>query len=70
MSVFRVPLPRNEPVRDYAPGSADRAALDQALADLKAKKLDIPMVIGGQEVRTGKKIEIRCPHNVGRVSSG
>ena len=67
MSVFRVPLPRNEPVRDYAPGSADRAALDQALADLKAKKLDIPMVIGGQEVRTGKKIEIRCPHNLKKL---
>ena len=64
MSIFRVPPPKNEPVRDYAPGSADRAALTKALAELKSKPLDIPLVIGGRPVATGKKIEVRSPHNL------
>jgi len=64
MSVFRVPVPRNEPVRDYAPGSADRAALDKALAELKANPIEIPSVIGGLDITTDKKIAIHCPHNL------
>jgi len=63
MSIYRVPSPRNEPVRDYAPGSADKAALDRAIADLKQQTLEIPMVLGGQPVTTGKKVDIRAPHN-------
>ncbi len=64
MSTFRVPIPKNEPVRDYAPGSNDRDKLVKALAELKANPIDIPMVINGQDTTTGKKIEIRSPHNL------
>lgn len=67
MSLFTVPVPRNEPVRDYAPGSADRASLDAALAQLKANPIEIPMVIGGNEIRTDNKIEMRSPHNLKMV---
>ncbi|MEW5796769.1 MAG: L-glutamate gamma-semialdehyde dehydrogenase [Candidatus Zixiibacteriota bacterium] len=63
MSLFRVPEPKNEPVRDYAPGSADRAALVKAIAELKAHPIEITSIIGGKEIKGGKKIEIRCPHN-------
>ena len=63
MGIYRAPAPANEPVRDYAPGSADRAELEKALAQLKRKPLEIPMLIGGKRVRTGKKIEIRAPHD-------
>ena len=63
-AIFRVPAPVNEPIRSYAPGTADRAALKRAIADLKSKQLDIPMFIGGQEVRTGKTVHIHPPHEI------
>ncbi|RKX24392.1 MAG: 1-pyrroline-5-carboxylate dehydrogenase [Candidatus Zixiibacteriota bacterium] len=67
MSAFNVPVPTNEPVRDYEPGSADRAALVKALAELKANPIEIPIVIDGKDVTTGNKIEIRSPHNLKMV---
>ena len=51
-AIFQLPKPINEPVLSYAPGSAERAALKKALAEAKASVRDIPMIIGGQEVRT------------------
>ncbi len=54
--------PKNEPVLNYGPGSNERKELQKALAALKAKKRDIPMIIDGEEVRTEKKREIRPPH--------
>lgn len=59
--------PKNEPVRNYEPGSADRKQLQEAIADLKKKKRDIPMYIGGKEVRTDKKVEIRPPHELNHL---
>ncbi len=59
--------PKNEPVRSYAPGSADAENLKQAIAELKAQQRDIPMYINGKEVRTGKTKEIRPPHEIGHV---
>ncbi len=67
MGNFRIPAPKNEPVLNYAPGSPERAALQKALAELKAKPIEIPMVIGGKEIRTGQKIEIRSPHNLKQI---
>ncbi len=67
MGNYRVPTPKNEPVLNYAPGSPERAAIQKALAELKAKPIEIPMYIGGKEVRTGTKIEIRSPHNLKQV---
>ncbi|HUP42103.1 MAG TPA: 1-pyrroline-5-carboxylate dehydrogenase, partial [Thermoanaerobaculia bacterium] len=52
-AVFNVPEPENEPVRDYAPGSPERASLKAKLDELLKEELEIPLVIGGEEVRTG-----------------
>ncbi|MBD3258889.1 aldehyde dehydrogenase family protein, partial [candidate division GN15 bacterium] len=67
MSIFTVPFPENEPVRSYAPGSDDRKALEAAIKELKSNPIEIPMVIGGEEIKTGKKVEIRSPHNLKQV---
>jgi 1-pyrroline-5-carboxylate dehydrogenase len=60
---FNVPTPQNEPVLNYGPRSVERAALKVALDEARSKKIDIPMYIGGKEVYTGKKLEIRPPHD-------
>ena len=60
---YNVPVPVNEPVKSYAPGSPERAELKKTLAEYRNKKVDIPMYIGGEEVRTGNKIEINPPHD-------
>ncbi|MEP6712653.1 MAG: L-glutamate gamma-semialdehyde dehydrogenase [Ferruginibacter sp.] len=59
---FYYPIPVNEPVLNYAPGSAEKLALKTVLKELKNSKIDVPMYIGGEEVRTGNTIEIRPPH--------
>jgi 1-pyrroline-5-carboxylate dehydrogenase len=60
---FNVPEPVNEPVLNYGPRSVERAALKAALEQARAQQVDIPMYIGGQEVRTGKTLEVRPPHD-------
>jgi len=60
---FNVPVPINEPVKSYAPGSKEKRELQQQLAHLRGLELDIPMYIGGQEVRTGKTQRISPPHD-------
>ncbi|OCX51735.1 1-pyrroline-5-carboxylate dehydrogenase [Mucilaginibacter sp. PPCGB 2223] len=60
---FNTPVPQNEPVLNYGPRSVERAALKAALADGRSKVTDIPMYIGDKLVRTGKKAEIRPPHD-------
>jgi 1-pyrroline-5-carboxylate dehydrogenase len=62
LGYFNYPAPANEPVLNYAPGSKERASLQQALKELKAGQPDIPMYIGGQEIRTGKKKALHPPH--------
>lgn len=59
---FHYALPVNEPVLSYAPGTAERARLQQVLAELKAEQVDVPMYIGGEEVRTGKTVTMHPPH--------
>jgi 1-pyrroline-5-carboxylate dehydrogenase len=62
-AVTHVPVPVNEPVLDYAPGSPERASLEAALVDLGSEAIDLPQVIGGKRVMgTGKRIEVRQPH--------
>ncbi|WOK06456.1 L-glutamate gamma-semialdehyde dehydrogenase [Imperialibacter roseus] len=63
LAIFKTPKPTNEPVLSYAPGTPERAALQKELKELKSKEADIPMYIGGEEVRTGKKIRISPPHD-------
>jgi len=67
MTHFRTPAPRNEPVLGYAPGSPERASLKAALARMAAETIDIPVVVGGKEYRTGKTIKVVAPHEHGRV---
>ena len=50
-AVFSVPEPRNEPVRDYAPDSAERERLQRRLGELAADRLDLPMTIGGDSAQ-------------------
>lgn len=64
---FYFAQPKNEPVRSYAPGSADAENLKKAIAELKSQERDIPMYINGKEVRSGDKKEIRPPHELGHV---
>ena len=61
---FQIPEIKNEPVLSYAPGSPEKASVKKAIADLKKKQIDIPMVIGGKRVRTKKKVKIRPPHEL------
>jgi 1-pyrroline-5-carboxylate dehydrogenase len=60
---FHVPTPINEPVKGYAPGSPERVELQRKLKELKQLELDIPMHIGGKEVRTGNTQRISPPHD-------
>ena len=60
---FAIPLPKNEPVLSYAPGSKERIGLKKALEEARSKVLDIPMYIGAEEVRTGDKKTISPPHD-------
>lgn len=66
-AIFRVPKAVNEPVKSYAPNSPERAELKQALKDLKNRVVDIPMVIGGKEIRTGNTVAIHPPHELGHT---
>jgi 1-pyrroline-5-carboxylate dehydrogenase len=59
----RVPPPVNEPVKSYAPGSPERTALKDRLRSMSDERIDIPLIIGGQEVHTGQLAESVMPHN-------
>src|SRR5919198_737335 len=60
--LFRVPTPVNEPTLAYAPGSPERATLKTALQRLASERIDIPLVIAGKEIRTGKTRQQSMPH--------
>lgn len=64
VGTFNYPMPVNEPVLNYAPGSPERKKLKETLAELKSQQVDIPMYIGGKEVRTNKKQAIHPPHEL------
>ncbi len=61
--IYKVPVPINEPVKQYAPGSPERKELQAMLKTLRSKQLDIPMYIGNKEVRSNNKIRIAPPHD-------
>jgi len=67
-AVTRVPAPYNEPVRQYQPGSADRAALESKLKDLAGQHAELAMTIGGRPVMgSGERVSVVQPHNFRRV---
>jgi 1-pyrroline-5-carboxylate dehydrogenase len=63
-SRYIIPTPVNEPVKAYAPGSAEREEVKKAIQQLKSKEVDIPMIINGREIRTGEKHRIFPPHDI------
>ena len=67
-AITNVPVPYNEPIGTFAPGTPERAGLEQGLKDLVATTHELPNVIGGKKVMaTGEKIEVRSPHEHSRV---
>ncbi|ALI98457.1 L-glutamate gamma-semialdehyde dehydrogenase [Rufibacter tibetensis] len=60
---FNVPIPVNEPVKSYVPGSKEREELQQVYNALREQQLDIPMYIGAEEVRTDNKVPFTPPHD-------
>ena len=61
--IFRVPPARNEPVRDFAPGSPERASLQARLAQMASERIEAPLVIGGRDVTTGTTRPAVMPHD-------
>ena len=64
LGYFSYPMPANEPVLSYAPGSAERKRLKEVLVELKKEQIDVPMYIGSKEVRTNKKGTLHPPHEI------
>ncbi len=64
---FHLPIPVNEPVLSYKPGSPEKKRLKEVLAELKNEEADIPMYIGAKEVRTGKKSSLHPPHEKAHI---
>ncbi len=62
--IFHIPQPKNEPCFQYKPGSPERAELKAKLKEMLNEQAEVPMIIGGEEVRNGKLADIRCPHNL------
>ena len=63
----RVPPPVNEPVLSYAPGTPERTELKAKLAEMSAQVVDIPLIIGGEEILTGNTLDVVIPHDHGHV---
>src|SRR2546422_1461781 len=61
-SIPRVPAPVNEPVLSHAPGTPERAELKRTLKELSGRQLEIPLVIGGKDVHTGRTVDVVMPH--------
>ncbi|MFQ6108376.1 MAG: L-glutamate gamma-semialdehyde dehydrogenase [Candidatus Aminicenantales bacterium] len=66
-AIIRIPRPSNEKVYSYAPGTPEREALKSRLKRMLSEEIEIPLIIGGAEVRTGNLSDCRCPHDHGHV---
>jgi len=60
---FTIPIPVNEPIKDYDPGSPEKASLQAKADELSSQVIDIPLVIGGEEIRTGNTDQCIMPHD-------
>lgn len=61
--IIKVPIPKNEPVKSFVSGSTEKASLKNQLRKMLAEEIEIPVIIGGQEIRTGQLADCRCPHD-------
>ena len=66
-AIVQFPVPANEPVKAYLKGSPERIALEAELERQMNTVVDIPLIIGGKEIRTGNVAEVVCPHDHGHV---
>jgi 1-pyrroline-5-carboxylate dehydrogenase len=66
-AIFPLATPVNEPVRPYAPGSPEKKSLKKRLDEMLSEEIEIPILIGGKEVRTGEMAAAVCPHDHGHV---
>ena len=66
-AVLQPPIPVNEPVRSYAPGTPERRSLQQRIQEMRGETVVIPAVIGGERVETGDTVEVVAPHEHSRV---
>lgn len=66
-AVCRLPEIKNEPIKSYAPGSPERKSLQNKLAEMRSVVVDLPMIIGGKEVRSENKKEVRPPHDTAHL---
>ncbi|MCP4799078.1 MAG: aldehyde dehydrogenase family protein, partial [bacterium] len=62
-SIFVPPVPENEPVKNYLPGSPEKIELKAKLKELRSQTIEIPLIIGGKEVKTGDMGDCRIPHD-------
>src|ERR1035438_5764794 len=67
LGIFRVPAPINEPIKGYAPGSPEKATLQAKLKEMAGQRIEIPLIIGGKEIRTGRLAQAVIPHDHGHV---
>lgn len=65
--IIRVPEPQNEPVLSYAPGTNERKELKAKIEELRNQVIEIPLIIGGKEIRTGKTSDVVIPHENKKV---
>lgn len=63
LAISQVPTPKNEPVRSYAPGSAEVKSLISTYKKMWKEKVEIPMIIDGKEVKTGEKVSLHSPQD-------
>ena len=61
--IFRIPDPKNEPILSFGPGSKEKKELKAKLTEMKSRQVEIPAIIGGKGVKTGKLADCRCPHD-------
>lgn len=62
-AIFKIEKPKNEPILSYVPGSKEKEELKNKIKELKSKKIEIPLIIGGKEIKTGKLGKCVVPHN-------
>ncbi len=60
---FKVPTPVNEPIKSYGSGSPEKQSLKAKLKEMKSQEIEIPLIIGGKEVRTGNTGALKVPHD-------
>ena len=61
--IVSVPPPINDPIHSFAPGSPEKVSLKAKINEMLGEQIEIPLIIGGKEVRTGNTAEAVCPHD-------